>query len=109
MITREDILLLAKFVGFQPICWSSSPGNELIVKHRGQGPEGCLSFLWDPEENGNQALQLAVDLRLPLDIGDDYTAVQPLGVTEPHGEDAHAATRRAILRAGIEMAKRCAK
>lgn len=107
-ITRKDLLLVAEFVGLQPVCWSSR-GNKLIVKHPGQGPESCLSFAWEPERDGEQALKLAVDLRLPLDIGDDYTAVQPLGVMEPHGGDPHAATRLAILRAGIEMAKRCAK
>lgn len=61
---------------------------------------------WNPLTNSADALDLAVTLCLPVDITDEETVFEGLGIRVSHGEDAFAATRRAIVLAAAEMGKR---
>lgn len=61
---------------------------------------------WNPLTNSADALDLAVALCLPVDITDEETVIEGLGVRVPHDEDAFTATRRAIVLAAVEMEKR---
>jgi hypothetical protein len=66
---------------------------------------GTRKFRWNPLTDDGDALRLAVRLRLLIFIGkraatfvvDDYT------VSERHGSDPYAATRRAIVRAAAQI------
>jgi hypothetical protein len=63
--------------------------------------------LWNPLENDGDALRLAVDLRLSIDLaGRMTTAETPSGNTFSwHHGDAHAATRRAIVHAAAFLSR----
>jgi hypothetical protein len=78
--------------------------------------EGCTADTWDwnPLTNDGDALCLAVKLHLNIFIGREGTGVNdgeiplrnfPIAV-EHHGDDAYAATCRAIVRAAAEIGRR---
>lgn len=62
---------------------------------------------WNPLHDDGDALRLAVKLRLAVRNSDVRASVMSDigGVTEPHGTDPYAATRRAIVRAAAEIGK----
>ena len=67
---------------------------------------------WNPFVNDGDALRLAVELKLSMDLFDDIIAVGYTThngivdqVVEPPGTDPYAATRRAIVRAAAEIGK----
>lgn len=75
--------------------------------------------MWDPLENDGDALRLAVRVGmncafLPQVWRESFCAVAAdfsdgapaVNVEEKHGDDAHAATRRAIVRAAAEVGRR---
>jgi hypothetical protein len=59
---------------------------------------------WNPLTNSADALTLAVNFCLPVDITDEETVIG--GIRVAHGEDALGATRRAIVLAVADMEKR---
>lgn len=78
---------------------------------------GARGSYWNPLADDGDALRLAVALRLSVkhgvDIWDDtnsmsaYAYYRDVGECqfEQHGDDPHAATRRAIVRAAAEIGK----
>ena len=65
---------------------------------------------WAPLEDDGQALRLAVDLKLRVDVSNrfnctavDYFANEELSLCEYHGHDGRKATRRAIVRAAAAI------
>jgi hypothetical protein len=103
MTDRELLELAAKAAGVD------FDGNTFIKSDR------YSSNIWDPLFDDGDAMRLAVQLSLSIDIGapgfsPNDTTVQQRGcaglrVCEPHNSDPLAATRRAIVRAAAEMAK----
>jgi hypothetical protein len=83
----------------------ASNGHDIIKGYFIANPRGGYGKLWNPIEDDGDALRLAVRLRLLIFIGkraatfvvDDYT------VSERHGSDPYAATRRAIVRAAAQI------
>ena len=65
--------------------------------------------VWNPLENGGDALNLVVRLGLSIDTDRGESSVfehdLDISCNEPHGSDADAATRRAIVRAAAEIGR----
>ena len=95
---------------------------ELAAKAAGMDGLGLfwnerLKCLWDAEgltfdplEDDGDALRLAVKLRLPIRDGLNGTVTtgnseSGYPIWELYGDDPHAATRRAIVRAAAEIGK----
>lgn len=105
MSDRELLELAAKAAGLTIIHWNED------------GPriqsEGCKTgYFWTPLSDDGDAFRLLVKLRLPLRDGFNGTVEtgnEKSGwpIWELYGDDPHAATRRAIVRAAaeIELAK----
>jgi hypothetical protein len=99
----QDVELLtkaAKAVGFEIIGFA--PGGLAVLD------DGCL---WNPLDDDGEALRLAVAAKLSADFFEDVILVgyTPNSndcdqVSELTGNDAFAATRRAIVRAAAECA-----
>lgn len=89
---KELIELAAKAVGYT-IEWDRHDNCSRVLD------VGATSY-WDPLDDDGDALRLAVKLGLLVDVRGDATWVSD-SVThkhlEPHGRDADAATRRAIV------------
>ena len=72
------------------------------------GPDGLTAY-WEPLKYGAEAFELMVDCWLEVSVLIGFTEVEALGetrvirVSEEHGTDKHAATRRAIVRAAAAM------
>lgn len=78
---------------------------------------GFRGYYWHPLEHDGDALRLAVKLGMRVYVypgaGDNLTVVandelrakDAPHISEPHGNDALAATRRAIVRAAAEIGK----
>lgn len=77
---------------------------------------------WNPLEDDGDALRLAVRVGMNCAflpqvwresfcaVAADFESGQPaVNITEAHGEDAHSATRRAIVRAAAEVGRRIEK
>lgn len=92
---------------------------ELAAKAAGyesQGMEDGRMYLfgiqdgWNPLTDDGDALQLAVKLRMKIDLS-DYGAAARIGTGRWYGYEEHiyggieAATRRAIVRAAAELGK----
>lgn len=85
--------------------WYASSGDE----------GGTERFEWNPLTDDGDALRLAVKLKLQVLIGQGPTGditwvrvpeeLDMEGPSERHGDDARAATRRAIVRAAAEIGK----
>lgn len=68
------------------------------------------TYNWNPLTDDGDALRLAVKVKLWIYIRDTFTDVMTetlheTFITEPHGDDPYAATRRAIVRAAAEIGK----
>jgi hypothetical protein len=77
-------------------------------------PPGWNGHPWNPLIDDGDALRLAVKLRMEVYHADDdgwfayasHPSARGIAyAVEPHGEDASAATRRAIVRAAAVMAE----
>jgi hypothetical protein len=110
---RELLELAAKAAGLRlwPVgcAWREGPTGTGLLLESGR-------WVWNPLTSDGDALRLAVGLE--LDIEFDYKADGPQTYVtvvgrevknrtsyEHHGEDKHAATRRAIVRAAAEIGK----
>jgi hypothetical protein len=107
MTDNELLELAAKAAGYD-FEWMIQGANNL----RGKPDVPCVEGVeWNPLTDDGDALRLAVklDLRLELDTQWRRSHVQriPRGewITEAHGSDPFAATRRAIVRAAAEIGK----
>lgn len=113
IISDQELLqLAAKAIG----CESSmhSIPSEGVFLHRDDWPVDTNGerplIQWNPLINDNETIALTSKLRLRVDISGGVTRVDPIlavaaNVVEPHGEDAGAATRRAIVRAAAEIGR----
>ena len=93
MTDRELLELAAKAIGF----YRFHPARR---HHSGVG--------WNPLADDGDALRLAVDLWIEIRVfnGQAHAGKQnKFWCTEPVGDDPHAATRRAIVRAAAEIGK----
>lgn len=109
MSDRELLELAAKAAGVD------FDGNSFIKRDR------YSSIIWDPLFDDGDALRLAVQLGMRVYVypggGDNVTVVandelkskDAPHISEAHGEDKFAATRRAIVRAAAEMGKMITK
>lgn len=105
MSDRELLELAAKAAGVD------FDGNTFIKRDR------YSSNIWDPLFDDGDAMRLAVQLGMRVyvypDGGDNVTVVandelkakDAPHISEAHGEDKFAATRRAIVRAAAEIGK----
>jgi len=73
------------------------------------GKSSCHA--WDPLNNDDDALRLAVKLRIEItffegfyEVHCEHCSVNYAPAYEPYGEDIEAATRRAIVRSAAEIA-----
>lgn len=69
---------------------------------------GSAIAIWNPITNDDDALRLAVKLRIWLEVqvvGCMATDCYLIDAYEPYGDDPLAATRRAIVRAAAEIGK----
>ena len=102
MIDKELLELAAKAADIE-IEWDESLDCWVMPNDE----DGWFSVVrWNPLDNGTQALNLAVKLRLDILIRGIETLVpfkDLRGVK--HGENPYAATRRAIVRAAAEIGK----
>lgn len=97
MNDRELLELAAKAAGIEPMEYQSA--NGLLV----------AGFIWNPLTDDGDALRLAVKLRLEFEwwktgISANHAST-PVMPIEHVGDDACAATRRAIVRAAAELGK----
>lgn len=113
MEDRELLELAAKAAGFvsNPACYDGSLWG-CFESDRSQS-----YYPWNPLRDGGDALRLAVKLKMDMYFGDDDgTPTVNAGATaverrpfyyhiEPVGNDPHAATLRAIVRAAAEIGK----
>ncbi len=101
---RELLVLAAMAAGIVPASFQDHPvgwydaSREIICQ-------------WNPLSDDGDALRLAVKLNLHLGLEDSVANAWPAGqmfkvwATEPHGGDAAAATRRAIVRVAAEIGR----
>jgi hypothetical protein len=106
MIDRELLELAAKSAGIET--WHENVFTSGLTQKVSNN--GVLR--WNPLTDDGDALRLAVKLRLSIENGEYDVSVEvwfELGnlrrVNEFYGEDACAATRRAIVRAAAEIGK----
>lgn len=108
---KELLQLAAKAVGIK--CDEVGP---FVMRKEWEQFFGCagefreVKHEWNPLDDDGQALRLAVDLGLCVDISNgfdcttiDYFANNDASLCEQHGSDKHAATRRAIVRAAAAI------
>lgn len=68
--------------------------------------DGAIVHSWNPLKFSGDALDLAVRLRLEIFIHEQDTSAMAVNhqlANEPHGDDAGAATRRAITRVASKI------
>jgi hypothetical protein len=107
MNDRELIEAAAKAAGITVLPPSRWPvGQEQFGLLIQVGEHRTAVGWWNPLTDDGAALQLAVKLRLAVDVGSQaaHAYSDNPGEVEPHGTDPYAATRRAIVRAAAEMA-----
>jgi len=101
MTDKELLELAAKAAGIE-LKWMTQLGN-------GVKPNEDFISNWHPLTDDGDALRLAVKLGFDIDIWlrKGITIVDCVTVVENenHGNDAYAATRRAIVRAAAEIGK----
>ena len=123
MNDRELLEMAAKAAGIwvdddnfsDPIDRKYTPNLGLWV-HVGDSKD--IGHWWNPLNNGDHALRLAVKLRLCIDncvgededrtdvsVGNEIGCAGSVIVDELRGIDADAATRRAIVRAAAEIGR----
>jgi len=107
MNDRELLELAAKAAGIR-IEWNTNWGGQFFDK---------TGMLWNPLRDNHSAMQLAVKLRMMIEISDEHALASPQASTsvpecvffgkEQVGHamhDAESATRRAIVRAAANAA-----
>ena len=106
MTDKELIAAAGKAAGIDlvPYTWNKGTGWD----HEGFTVAGESEYEWNPLENNDEAFNLAVALRLVVDVGSEAAHVfnDDPGVVEPHNGDPYAATRRAIVRQAAAMVER---
>ena len=109
-VDRELLELAAKAAGYSGVITEYSNGYCEMGLTNHFKPNG--SNIWNPLANDDDALRLAVVLRLVIDINDEDGTVfvrKPWNadceVQESLFGDPFAATRRAIVRAAAEIGK----
>ena len=102
---KKLLELAAKAAGYMVKAWSETG--------RGAKIHGQLDW-WNPLINDGDALRLAVNLRIFIDVGDlevicgwyiDSNLLVLKTVEEPLQQDSQAAVRLAIVRAAAEIGK----
>lgn len=104
MTTDKELLeLAAKAAGIEIY---TQVGNTILYKI------GKYLGHWNPLTSNDDALRLAVKLKIPLQFPDWTNVTRTWGsksnldaFDEPHGADPYAATRRAIVRCAAEIGK----
>jgi len=105
MTDRELLELSAKAAGIEIEYWLND-NPRVVEMFRGhlQNHEA-----WNPLTNDGDALRLAVDLWIEIRVTQNGWAnagkQNKFWCTETVGDDPHAATRRAIVRAAAEIGK----
>ena len=70
---------------------------------------GASSAVWNPLDDDGDALRLAVKLNIPVSPesanGTTWICRGSIQISESHGSDPYAATRRAIVRAAAEIGR----
>jgi len=111
--TDRELLELAAKAADVPAYWSvdgTIQNRPLFVVNAG-GKMGTMPYEteWNPLKDDALALRLAVHLEMALKATIGTTTVlvpsHQIAVSEPHGSDACAATRRAITRAAAEIGR----
>jgi hypothetical protein len=110
MTDRELLEAAAKAAGMDYLIWTPGAAPCVSREHR-IGDRIC----WNPLTDDGDALRLAVKLNLqvePDSFNGDTIVVGNLApgrplkcATEPHDTDPYAATRRAIVRAAVEIGR----
>ena len=102
MTDRELLELAAKAAGLT-LEWDGNPEEWMPMYY-----EGKTYCAWNPLDDNDDALRLAVKLLLTVEIEDGFTEVltgSGMEITESHNEDALLATRRAIVRAAAKKGR----
>lgn len=102
MTDRELLELAAKAIGMNLAPWKPCGGG--YYSYAGLGSDERK--FWLPLIEGGDSFQMAVSLRLEIYIHEHDTRVVSadlVEVTETHGDNPHAATCRAIVRAAAEI------
>lgn len=96
--------------------WSDQDAAILYTHADNQDHNGQdRTYRWNPLAEDADALQLAVKLRLQIDLADDCRAAARVAGGRWHGYGTHslgsieAATRRAIVRAAAEIGRDTSK
>lgn len=95
MNDRELLENAAKAAGLEISTWSNCQAGGFLKGESGK--------FWNPLTNSGDAFNIAVALCMPVDITDEETVIEGLGIRVPHNEDAFSATRRAVVLAAAEM------
>lgn len=101
MTDRELVMLAAKAADLRNFGhYDFQFGLEVMRPH-------SAPFAWNPLHDDGDALRLAVKLHITPHIDGNLTEAESTAgfCTEPHFDDAYAATRRAIVRAAAELGK----
>jgi hypothetical protein len=103
MTDRELLELAAKASGIEWGHYSSGYGKGLNIKPKGMS----IEYYWNPLTDDGDALCLAVKLQMVVGIYPTKTNVTADGVflEEFHGNNSSSATRRAIVRAAVEIGR----
>ena len=98
-MTRELLELAAKAAGIEGEHWTIPDGTWVFYEPRRAN--------WNPLTDDGDALRLAVKLRFSVSVEPNYNFVVTEDAQEivERGEDAYAATRRAIVRAAAEIGR----
>lgn len=112
MTDRELLELAAKAAGYEKIEYHNLKGSMLDVRYGRDEAIWNGEDYWNPLVDDQEALRLAVDLKLSLYINHavrvDYYiphGLPQVPLYEPLEPDVYAATRRAIVRAAAELGK----
>ena len=102
MTDRELLEMAAKAAGIA-VRWNENPPSTVQIDDFGD------AGWWNPLTDDGDALRLAVKLRLEFEwwktgISANHAST-PIMPIEHVGDDAYAATRRAIVRAAAEIGK----
>ena len=105
MTDRELLELAAKAAGYAVDCgFDDCP----LIYGFDAGPDGPRE--WNPLTDDGDALRLAVDLRLEIELTEstvlvEFETLPSATQLELLGSEPHAATRRAIVRAAAEIGR----
>lgn len=107
----RELLELAAKAAEVPAYWSvdGTVQNRPMFVVKAGGKMGTMPYEseWNPLKDDAEAMRLAVKLSLIVCShrhGESWAQKLEINIKEPHGNDANAATRRAIVRAAAEIA-----